>query len=336
MDAITVHTVQSFRNTLAHSPERHPMSDLHVIFGTGPVARATLDALVRRDVRVRMVNRSGRFPGGDAPAGVDVLAGDARDEQFARHAAAGASVVYQCLNPEYHEWIEVFPALQNGVLAAAEAHGALLVSMENVYGYGRPDGAPLTEQSPLNAHTRKGLLRNAMAEQLRLAQQEGRVRVATGRASDYYGPGGGMASPMGDLVFPAVLSGGTARLYGSPDRLHSYTFIPDIGEGLAVLGTDPRAVGRIWHLPNDPAPQTSRQMVETAFRLAGTRGRIAGTPTWIFRLLGVRDRTIREVVEMAYEFETDFVVDSTAIATELGVTATPIDEAIERTLASYR
>lgn len=312
------------------------MTDLHVIFGTGPVARATMEALQRRELPVRMVNRSGRFPGGDAPAGVEVLAGDARDEGFARRAAAGASVVYQCLNPEYHEWAELFPALQSGVLGAAESADALLVSMENVYGYGRPEGRPLTEQSPLDAHTRKGRLRNRMAEQLRRAHEQGRVRVATGRASDYYGPGGGMASPMGDLVFPAVLAGGTARLYGSPDRVHSYTFIPDIGEGLAVLGTDPRAIGRVWHLPNDPQPQTSRQMAQTAFRLAGTTGKIAGTPTWVFRLLGLRDRTIREVIEMAYEFETEFVVDSSAIATELGVRATPIDEALAITLASYR
>ncbi len=47
-------------------------------------------------------------------------------------------------------------------------------------------------------------------------------------------------------------------------------------------------------------------------------------------------RSIREVVEMAYEFETDFVVDSSAIATELGVHATPIDTAIAITLDSYR
>lgn len=312
------------------------MTDLHVIFGTGPVARATMEALCRRELPVRMVNRSGRFPGGDAPAGVEVLAGDARDAGFARRAAAGASVVYQCVNPEYHEWAELFPALQSGVLGAAESADALLVSMENVYGYGRPEGRPLTEQSPLNAHTRKGRLRNGMAEQLRLAHESGRVRVATGRASDYYGPGGGMASPFGDLVFDAVIAGGTARLYGSPDLRHSYTFIPDIGEGLAVLGTDPRAAGRVWHLPNDPQPQTSRQMAQTAFRLAGTTGKIAGTPTWVFRLLGLRDRTIREVIEMAYEFETDFVVDSSAIATELGVRATPIDEALAVTLASYR
>ena len=49
-----------------------------------------------------------------------------------------------------------FPALQAGVLAAAEASGARLVSMENVYMYGRPAGHPLTEERAHDAHTTKG------------------------------------------------------------------------------------------------------------------------------------------------------------------------------------
>ena len=48
--------------------------------------------------------------------------------------------MYQVLNPPYHRWEAEFPALQAGVLAAAEGAGARLVSMENVYLYGRPAG----------------------------------------------------------------------------------------------------------------------------------------------------------------------------------------------------
>ena len=36
----------------------------------------------------------------------------------------GARVVYQVLNPPYPEWSAQFPALQDGVLAAAESTGA--------------------------------------------------------------------------------------------------------------------------------------------------------------------------------------------------------------------
>ena len=114
----------------------------HVIFGTGAIGLATLDALHRRGESVRLVNRSGRAA---VPADVEVVAGDARDPQFTAEVARGAAVVYQTLAPPYPEWTAQFPALQAGVLAAAEANGARLVSMENVYRYGRPDGRILTE-----------------------------------------------------------------------------------------------------------------------------------------------------------------------------------------------
>lgn len=52
---------------------------------------------------------------------------------FAGRAAHGAAVVYQTMNPPYHQWSAQFPKLQSGVLAAAETARARLVSMENVY-----------------------------------------------------------------------------------------------------------------------------------------------------------------------------------------------------------
>src|SRR3954451_20445189 len=107
----------------------------HVVFGTGAIGLALLGALRRRGETVRMVNRSGRAP---VPDDVEVVAGDARDPAFTTQVAHGAAVVYQTLNPPYTEWTAQFPLLQAGVRAAAEATGARLVSMENVYMYGRP------------------------------------------------------------------------------------------------------------------------------------------------------------------------------------------------------
>ena len=73
----------------------------HVIFGTGAVGLATLDALVARGETARMVNRSGRAP---VAVDVEVVGGDAADPAFTTAVAAGAQVVYQTLNPPYHEW----------------------------------------------------------------------------------------------------------------------------------------------------------------------------------------------------------------------------------------
>lgn len=306
---------------------------LHVIFGTGAIGLATFDALRRRGRTVRLVNRSGQAR---VPDGVEVAAGDASDPAFAAEAARGAAVVYQTLNPLYHEWSTQFPALQSGVLAAAESSGARLVSMENVYMYGRPDGHSLTEDRANNAHTKKGQLRAKMSQELLTAHRAGRVQVAIGRASDYFGPRGGAQSNLGDRVFPAALAGKTATVLGDPDQPHTYTYIPDIGEGLAVLGEHPDAPGEIWHLPNDPETRTTRDLVDMIFKLAGQpRARLRTMPPLLLRGLSLFNPTIRELLEMQYQFEEPFIVDSSKITNRLGLTATPLDEAIAGTLRDY-
>ena len=306
----------------------------HVVFGTGAIGLATLDALRSRGESVRLVNRSGHAP---VPDDVEVVGGDAGDPAFATAVSAGAQVVYQTLNPPYHQWSEQFPRLQAGVLAAAQANGARLVSMENVYMYGRPDGAPLTEARAHEAHTRKGRLRSQMSLELLAAHEAGTVEVTIGRASDYYGPRGGAQSNLGDRVVRPALSGGTASVLGDPDQPHTYSFIPDIGEGLAVLGEHADAPGRVWHLPNDPDTRTTRQLVEEVYRLAGQpRARVREMPALLMRAVGLFNPTVRELIEMRYQFEEPFVVDSSDMRTLLGSTATPVEEGLARTVASYR
>ncbi len=306
----------------------------HVVFGTGAIGLALTEALQRRgQTGIRLVNRSGSAPVADA---VEVVGGDASDAAFAVEVAAGARVVYQVLNPPYDQWPQRFPALQAGVLAAAEAARARLVSMENVYLYGRPAGRPLTEGRAHDAHTRKGQLRARMSRELLDAHRAGRVAVAIGRASDYFGPRGGAQSNLGDRVFPAALAGRTATVLGDPDQPHTYTYIADIGEGLAVLGEHPDAAGEVWHLPNDPDTRTTRQLVDIAYRHAGrSRGKLRALPPFVLRALGLVNPTIRELLEMQYQFDEPYVVDSTKITDVLGAKPTPVEQALADTLATY-
>jgi nucleoside-diphosphate-sugar epimerase len=306
----------------------------HVIFGTGAIGLATFDALLGRGETARLVNRSGHAR---VPDDVEVIGGDARDPAFTTTVAAGAGVVYQTLNPPYAEWTAQFPLLQAGVLAAAEATGARLVSMENVYMYGRPAGRVLTEDRAYEAHTRKGQLRAGMARDLLAAHDAGRVEVAIGRASDYFGPRGGAQSNLGDRLFPAALAGGTATVLGDPDQPHTYTYVPDIGESLAVLGEHPDAPGQVWHLPNDLDTRTTRQLVDIAYRQAGQpRSKLRRLPPVLLRALGLLNPTMRELVEMQYQFEEPFVVDSSKITNKLGIEATPVEQALADTLRGYR
>ena len=306
----------------------------HVIFGTGAIGLALFDALRRRGETARLVNRSGHAR---VPDEIEVVGGDARDPGFTTAVAKGARVVYQTLNPPYPEWTGQFPALQAGVLAAAEASRARLVSMENVYMYGPPAGRTLTEDRAYDAHTKKGQLRGRMARDLLAAHTAGRVEVAIGRASDYFGPRGGAQSNLGDRVFPAALAGKTATVLGDPDQPHTYTYIPDIGEALAVLGEHPDAPGQVWHVPNDPDTRSTRQLVDLVYQYAGQpRTKLRAMPPLMLRALGLFNPTVRELTEMQYQFEEPFIVDSTKIANKLDAHATPIDQALADTLATYR
>ena len=214
---------------------------LHVVFGTGQVGSALAAHLAGLGIAVRAVSRH-QPP---ALAGVDWRAADAADPEAAADAAKGASVIYQCLNAPYNQWPERFPPLQRGVLAAAERTGALLVSLENLYGYGPAGGRPMTEDLPLAATGVKGRARAAMTAELLAAAAAGRVRVAIGRASDFFGPGVTAGSALGERVFGNALAGRRADFIGNPGLPHTYSYVPDIAAGLATLGTDARAAGQV-------------------------------------------------------------------------------------------
>ncbi len=204
--------------------------ELHVVYGTGPVGMSVMDALVKRGRRVRMVNRSGRA---GVPDRVEVVGGDATDGAFTREASAGASVVYFALNPPYTQWPELFPGLQAGVIEGAAAAGAKLVAVENLYMYGLTGGRPLTEDLPHAPNTRKGTVRTMISQELMEAHTSSRVRVAIGRASDFFGPRV-LVSAAGEQVFGRAVRGKSAQVAGDPDQPHTYTYAPDVGRGLVV------------------------------------------------------------------------------------------------------
>lgn len=304
---------------------------VHVIFGTGPVGCWTARALIDRGHTVRAVNRSGRRPQ-LLPAGVDVVAADVADVDQATEAAAGAAVVVQALNPPYHRWLELFPALQAGALAAAEAAGARFVSIENLYMYDA--SAPMHEDARIAPVSRKGALRQRMAEEVMAAHERGAVRATALRSSDYYGPGV-TDSAWGSRVFEPLLAGKPAQLTGVLDAPHAVAYIEDVGRAAAELAVRDEALGRVWFAPHAPA-RTARQMVAMAAEAAGVQPKARGMGTLMMRIGGLFIPAARASVEMMYQFVRPFEVDASRIEREFGLTATPLAEGLTRTVAWYR
>jgi nucleoside-diphosphate-sugar epimerase len=90
-------------------------------------------------------------------------------------------------------------------------------------------------------------------------------------------------------------------------------------------------------LPNDPGTRTTRRLVETGYRLAGQpRTKLRMIPPLLLRAIALANPTVRELLEMRYQLAEPFIVDSNKITTRLGITATPLDQAIADTLDTYR
>jgi len=303
----------------------------HVVFGTGQVGRLVAEQLAGRGVDVVAVNRNGQ---GEV-AGARVLGGDATDPAFTTRAAAGADVVYFCLNAmNYTRWVEEFPPLQRAVVAAAQAAGARLVVLDNLYAYGPPGGGDLVESLQARPTSAKAATRAAMTTELLDAHQAGDLEVAIGRASDYFGPGT-TRSALGESVFGPALTGRTAQVMGDPDQPHSYSFTPDVAAGLVTLATHPEAAGQIWHLPISET-RTTRQVIERIYRLAGHRPRVFAAGRTALRLAGVARPALREYLHTLYQFTGRWVVDDTRFRASFGDQATPLDDALATTLGWYR
>jgi nucleoside-diphosphate-sugar epimerase len=303
----------------------------HVIFGAGQVGRALTAHLAGLGLPVRVVSRHQPT---DLPDGVDWREADATDAEAATDAAEYANVIYQCLNAPYTKWAEQFPPLQRGVLAAAERTGALLVSLENLYGYGPTHGTPFTEDLPLAATTIKGRTRAAMTQELLAARDAGRLHIAIGRASDFFGAGV-TESTLGARVFANALAGRRADFIGNPDLAHTYSYVPDIAAGLATLGTDKRAIDAVWHLPG-PETVTTRQVLDLVAAEVGHPVGVRSVPKLAVRALGLVNPTMRALVEMAYEFDKPFVLDTTKYQTMFGSAGTGLATAIAATVDGYR
>jgi nucleoside-diphosphate-sugar epimerase len=308
-------------------------AELHVIFGAGQVGQPLARLLLEGGRRVRLAKRS---PGG-APQGAEVIPGDAADPAFCLRAAEGAASIYHCMNPPYNAraWAELVPRFMDNLIAAAGRMGARLVVLDSVYMLGRPGGRPLDEETPPNPCSRKGEIRARAAERLFEAHRRGDVLATTGRASDYYGPGGTLTH-LGDQFWPPALAGKTARVFVNPDAIHTYHYVPDVAAGLASLGCAGVDVyGRPWMLPCAPAA-SMRELVARFSRKLGREIRLAAVPGWVMKAIGLFVPLLRELNEMHYQWDEPFVISDRRFRERFRQEPADVEEAAAATVAWAR
>jgi nucleoside-diphosphate-sugar epimerase len=300
----------------------------HVIVGAGAVGSATALLLAESGEHVRIISRRGSGP---EHAAIERVAADASDAQRLTGLAAGAAALYNCANPQYHQWLTDWPPLASALLTAAERSGAVLASMNNLYGYG-PVGGPITQKTPLAAAHPKLRLRAQMWQDALAAHQAGRIRTTEVRASDYIEQNGLLSYGLGK----PLLAGSRAYSPAPLDVPHSWTAIRDCARALAVVATDERAYGRAWLVPTGPA-LTVRQLTTRFAEVNGApAAKVTAIPYPVLWAYGEFSPMVKELRTTRYQFTAPFVLDSSATTEAFGLEPTPIDESLRDAAARLR
>ncbi len=293
----------------------------HVVVGTGPVGTSIARLLAGQGENVVMVTRSG---GGPEHPRIERVAADASDSRRLTELTQGAEVLYNCANPKYTEWEKLWFPMNDSMIAAAKAAGAVYVITGNLYVYGPQPGGHMTENSPLAAVGRKGKVRIKM---WRDALQSG-LRTIEVRGSDYLGAG---AIGIFSMLLPSIEKGRTAWAPGDVNQPHSFTYTGDMASTMVTLARDERAYGQAWHAPTAPAV-TIRELADRYTDLTGApRLKIRNMPRFAMRTAGLVVPMARELAEMDYQFYGPFHLDSSLTERTFGLAPTSLDVGIRET-----
>lgn len=301
-----------------------------ILGANGIIAQDLSRALVSFSPAIRQASRNPRKVN---PTDETIVA-DLLDTQATANAASGSEVVYLVAGLKYDTsvWQEQWPQVMRNVIDACIHNGARLVFFDNVYAYGRVDGL-MTEDTPFNPISKKGEVRAKIATMLLDEMRSGNLQAMIVRAADFYGPNAVNSFPHA-TVFERLKAGKAPQWIGNPHAVHTFTYTPDTGHALAVLGRSPEAYGQTWHLPTTKEPLTGADFVRLACELANQPYKLQVAPRWILRLMGIFMPVLRENEEMMYQFEHDYRFDSSKIESAFGLYATPYRQGISESLRS--
>lgn len=330
---------------------------VYALMGSGPLGLWTAAALATDctavHVQIRMGNTRGKPPAWVPPA---VQAAfdqgrlswhtfDALNADSVLEFTAGASAIVHSAIPDYHEWLTKLPVIQRNAIAAALASKARLICADNLYAYAAPVSGPLTEQSEEIPPSKKGELRKDMLNLMRSAQREHGLQWATVQGSQYFGPGAGSQSVFGSWFIDPVLQNKPVRFVGNPTLCHAWAFAPDFGRALALLALTDRheLLDRSWILPHvtdlaamDLASALFNELDKQNLLPPEATRKTSAVPAWLLRVLGWFNPVVKAREEMLYQFNMPFQASGAQFTKATGIVATPLNIALEQTVAFWK
>jgi nucleoside-diphosphate-sugar epimerase len=298
---------------------------MHTILGAGGAIGVELaSALTNKGRRIRLVGRNPK----SASGAHQVVSADLADLDQTIKALAGSQVAYLLAGLKYDltVWRELWPRIMSNVIEACKRANAKLIFFDNVYAYGRLIG-PMTERTPFNPCSRKGEIRAQIATTLLNEITKGNLTALIARSADFYGPRvrTGVANR---LIFDKFAAGAKASWLVNDAVRHSWTFTPDAGKSLALLAESDSAWNQTWHVPTAPNPPTGKELIAIAARVFGVEPKYRVLSRPVVKVAGLFNSDIRESYEMLYQYDSEYLFDSTKFATTFQFTPTAYETGI--------
>ena len=307
------------------------MATVAILGAGGAIGSELVKQLAGRKLRIRLVGRNPKMMSGAA----EVVAADLSDRDATLKAMSGSSVAYLVAGLKYDLklWREVWPRIMQNTIEAAKRAKSRLVFLDNVYMYGKVNGV-MTEETPFHPSSKKGEVRAQIATMLLNEMKNGTLTALIARAADFYGPDTRTSIP-NVLVFDNMAKDKKAMWLMNDSRKHSLSFTLDIARSLVLLANNESAWNQTWHVPTAPNPPSGKEFIRMAadeFHVAPKYRVLNRAMVWS---AGWFDSNIREVYEMLYQYELDYVFDSTKFTRTFGFQPTSYAEGIRISAESY-
>ena len=305
---------------------------MNTILGAGGViVNGLADLLVKDGAPVRWVSRNP-----PSHAGVEAYPADITDPAQAQKAIKHSSVVFLCVGLKYdfRVWRVQWPKIMNNAIEACKENGAKLIFVDNVYMYGKVEGK-MTEDTVYRPSSRKGDLRTRIATSLMSEVRNDRLKAIIARSADFYGPSADKTGIVNRLVFENLARQKSAQWLVNADTKHSFTYTPDAVKAIYLLAKSPDSWNQVWHLPTSADPLTGKELIKLAAEAFDAPYRYSLLRPWMIRMAGIFNRTIAELAEMNYQYQYDYVFDSSKFEKAFSFIPTSYREGIAATAAAY-
>ena len=263
-------------------------------------------------------------------SGDHLFSADLTDPDEVMKAVEGSEIVYLTAGfpYSYKVWKTTWPLVISNVLKACKGYNTKLVFFDNVYMYDSNHLNPMTEDTPVKPPGKKGEVRSYIAKVIMDEVNAGKIQALIARSADFYGPVVNSTSILTETVVKNLAKGKKAFWLGSASCKHSFTYTPDAGKATALLGNTPDAYNQVWHLPTAPDPMTGKEWIAAFAKEFNVKPKYQEVSKFMLRIMGLFMPVMKEMVEMQYQYDRDYIFDSSKFERRFDFKPTPYDEGI--------